>query len=191
MKIGLFFGSFNPIHIGHIIIANHILEFSNLNKIWFIVSPSNPQKLNSTLLNSYKRLYLVYLATIEYKNFQVSDVEFIFIQPSYTVDTLIYLKKKYLNYEFILIIGEDNFYSFNYWKDYKYIIKNYTLFIYPRVTKKLYENKLKGNIIKFEGPIIDISSTLIREMIKKNKNVRPLLPKVVWEYIQYNNLYKY
>lgn len=190
MKIGLFFGSFNPIHIGHIIIANHILEFSNLNQIWFIVTPYNPTKSKEILLNSFDRLHLVSLALIEYKNFKVSNVEFIFIQPSYTVDTLIYLKKKYLNYEFVLIIGEDNFYSFNYWKNYEYILKYYTLFIYPRTIKQIQNKKINGNIFKFKGPIIDISATLIRKMIKNNKNVKPLLPKLVWEYIQFHNLYK-
>lgn len=190
MKIGLFFGSFNPIHIGHIIIANHILEFSNLHQIWFVITPYNPHKSSAMLLNVFERLHLVDLSLIDYPNFKVLNIELIFIQPCYTVDTLIYLKKIYLNYEFILILGEDNLYSLHCWKNYEYILQHYTLFIYPRTITKLKQYEFKGNIIKFHGPIIDISATLIRMMIKKNKNVQPLLTKVVWDYIQSKNLYK-
>lgn len=192
MKIGLFFGSFNPIHIGHLILSNHIFEFSDLDQIWFVVSPHNPHKSKHKFLNDYERFHLVKLAIDKYPRFKASNIEFQLQQPSYTIDTLMYLKANYSNQEFIIIIGEDNFLSFKEWKNYQHILANNKLIVYPRITKNFTNNKgkLKGNITKIDAPIIQISSTLIREMIRKEKNTKPLLPQPVFDYIESNRLYK-
>lgn len=189
MKIGLFFGTFNPIHIGHLIIINHILEFSRLDQIWIIVSRRSPHKLKKNILNIYERLHLVNLAINGYNKIKILDIESELPEPSYTINTLIYLKNN-LN-EFSLILGQDNLYNFNTWKSYKYIIKHYELIIYPRIfnsNQKKY--KINAKITKIKGPIIEISSTLIRKMIQNNQNVKPLLTLDVFNYIYLNKLYK-
>jgi nicotinate-nucleotide adenylyltransferase len=192
MKVGLFFGSFNPIHIGHLILANHILEFSNLNEIWFVVSPQNPFKEKKTLLNDYQRLHIARLAIEHYPNFKVSDIEFNLQKPSYTIDSLAYLKEKYPNHEFTLILGEDNLHSLPKWKNSEKLISEYQLIIYPRLGNYTNENVVEhSNIQRIEAPIIEISSTMIRQMIKENKNVRPLLTAEVFDFIDGSNLYKY
>ena len=206
MKIGLYFGTFNPIHVGHLIIANHLAEHSDLDQIWMVVTPHNPLKSKQTLLDDYQRLQLVFLATEDYPKIKPSDIEFKLPQPNYTVNTLVYLQEKYPKHIFSLIMGEDNLKSLHKWKNYEVILQNYEIYVYPRIDAKGQTEEdpnLKGDSAKqnptiknnikihyVDAPIIEISSTFIRENIKKKKNVRPLLPSKVWEYIDHNNLYK-
>ncbi|POY39772.1 nicotinic acid mononucleotide adenylyltransferase [Flavobacterium alvei] len=192
MKIGLYFGTFNPIHIGHLIIANHFAEYSGLDQIWMVVTPHNPLKNKQTLLDDYQRLQLVFLATEDYPKIKPSDIEFKLAQPNYTVNTLAHLQDKHPQHEFSLIMGEDNLKSLHKWKNYEVILQNHDIFVYPRISSELetlpYKDNPKIHII--DAPIVEISSTFIRENIKNKKNVRPLLPEKVWEYIDHNNLYK-
>jgi nicotinate-nucleotide adenylyltransferase len=196
MKIGLYFGTFNPIHIGHMIIANHVAEYSGLNQIWMVVTPHNPLKIKDTLLDDYKRLQLVFLATEEYTKIKPSDIEFKLPQPNYTINTLVHLQEKFPKHIFSLIMGEDNLKSLHKWKNYEVILQNHEIYVYPRfdgigkLAKQNYEFANNSKIHFIDAPIVEISSTFIRENIKKKKDVRPLLPSKVWEYIDHNNLYK-
>ncbi|MEK8178953.1 nicotinate (nicotinamide) nucleotide adenylyltransferase [Flavobacterium buctense] len=192
MKIGLYFGTFNPIHVGHLIIANHMAEHSDLEQIWMVVTPHNPLKQKNTLLDDYQRLHLVRLATEEYPKIKPSDIEFKLPQPNYTVNTLAHLMDKYPQHEFSLIMGEDNLKSFHKWKNYEYILQNHDIYIYPRISDEPENIALKNHasICKIDAPIVEISSTFIRDNIKSKKNIRPLLPHQVWEYIDHNNFYK-
>ena len=196
MKIGLYFGTFNPIHIGHMIIANHVAEYSGLNQIWMVVTPHNPLKIKDTLLDDYKRLQLVFLATEEYTKIKPSDIEFKLPQPNYTINTLVHLQEKFPKHIFSLIMGEDNLKSLHKWKNYEVILQNHEIYVYPRfdgIGKLAKQNSEFANNPKIhviDAPIVEISSTFIRENIKKKKNVRPLLPSKVWEYIDHNNFYK-
>jgi nicotinate-nucleotide adenylyltransferase len=192
MKIGLYFGTFNPIHIGHLIIANHFAEYSDLEQIWLMVTPHNPLKQKNTLLNDQKRLNLAELAVEDYPKIKVSDFEFKLPQPNYTVDTLAYLSEKYPQHEFALIMGEDNLNSFHKWKNYETILNHYQIFVYPRINgeKAVVDLKNHASIKFINAPIVEISSTFIRQSIKDKKNVQPLLPQKVWDFIDHNNLYK-
>jgi nicotinate-nucleotide adenylyltransferase len=192
MKIGLYFGTFNPIHVGHLIIANHLAEHTDLEQIWMVVTPHNPLKEKSTLLDDYHRLHLVRLATEEYPKIKPSDIEFKLPQPNYTVNTLAHLMEKYPQHEFSLIMGEDNLKSFHKWKNYEYILEHHDIYCYPRISAEAKNLALKGHarIYLIAAPIVEISSTFIREQIKANKNVRPLLPAEVWKYLDHNNFYK-
>jgi len=192
MKIGLYFGTFNPIHIGHLIIANHLAEYSGLDQIWMVVTPHNPFKNKQTLLDDYQRLQLVFLATEDYPKIKPSDIEFKLPQPNYTVNTLAHLQEKYPQHIFSLIMGEDNLKSLHKWKNHEIILQNHEIYVYPRISSdvdtSIYKNHPKIHIVA--APIVEISSTFIRENIKNKKNVQPLLPSKVWEYIDHNNLYK-
>ena len=192
MKIGLYFGTFNPIHIGHLIIANHMAEFSNLDQIWMVVTPHNPLKKKSTLLDDYHRLQMVHLATEDFPKIKPSDIEFKLLQPNFTVNTLVHLEEKYPNYEFSLIMGEDNLKSFHKWKNYEIILAHHEIYVYPRLTVEEDVLQLKNHpkIHFFDAPIVEISSTFIRDNIKNGKNVKPLLSSKVWEYIDHNNFYR-
>ena len=192
MKIGLYFGTFNPIHVGHLIIANHMAENSDLEQIWLVVTPHNPHKQKSTLLDDYQRLHLVHLATEDYPKIKPSDIEFKLAQPNYTVHTLAHLKDHFPQHDFSLIMGEDNLNSLHKWKNFEYILENHNLYVYPRVSVNDENNDLLNHarVHKVAAPIVEISSTFIRENIKSKKNFRPLLPEKVWEYIDHNNLYK-
>ncbi len=192
MKIGLYFGTFNPIHIGHLIIANHMAEHSDLQQIWMVVTPHNPLKQKNTLLDDRQRLHMVRLATEDFPKIKPSDIEFQLPQPNYTVHTLAHLKDKFPQHEFSLIMGEDNLNSLHKWKNYDYILENYDIYIYPRISSDVDANSQNfgTRIHKIDAPILEISSTFIRESIKNKKNVRPLLPEKVWEEIDYNNFYK-
>ncbi|NNT71130.1 nicotinate-nucleotide adenylyltransferase [Flavobacterium sp. IMCC34852] len=192
MKIGLYFGTFNPIHVGHLIIANHMAEHSDLEQIWMIVTPHNPLKQKNTLLDDYQRLHLVRLATEDYPKIKPSDIEFKLPQPNYTVNTLAHLMEKYPQHEFSLIMGEDNLKSFHKWKNYEYILQHHDIYIYPRVSEEVENSALKNHprIHKIDAPIVEISATFIREGIKNKKNIRPLLPHNVWEYLDHNNFYR-
>lgn len=191
MKIGLYFGTFNPIHIGHMIIANHIAEFSDLDQIWMVVTPHNPHKQKNTLLDDYHRLHMVHLATEEYPKIKPSDIEFKLPQPNYTVNTLAYLLEKFPKYEFALIMGEDNLKSFHKWKNYEVILQHHDLYVYPRISSGIAELEFAQNpkIHIVEAPVVEISSTFIRDSIKNKKNTRPMLPEKVWEYIDHNLFY--
>jgi len=192
MKIGLYFGTFNPIHVGHLIIANHLAEHTDLEQIWMVVTPHNPLKQKSTLLDDYHRLHLVRLATEDYPKIKPSDVEFKLPQPNYTVNTLAHLLEKYPQHDFSLIMGEDNLKSFHKWKNYDYILQNHDIYIYPRVSEEAENLEFKDHprIHIVAAPIVEISSTFIRDNIKNKKNIRPLLPHNVWEYVDHNNFYK-
>lgn len=192
-KIGLFFGSFNPIHIGHLILANYILENSDMDELWFVVSPQNPFKEKKSLLKDHNRLDMVQLAVKNYPRMRASNVEFSLPQPSYTIDTLIYLHEKYPDYSFSLIMGEDNLESLHKWKNSETLIKNHHIIVYPRVfegEKKDSEYLQHENISLINAPVIELSATEIRNMIKSGKNVRPMLPPEVFDYLDGSSFYK-
>jgi nicotinate-nucleotide adenylyltransferase len=202
MKIGLYFGTFNPIHVGHLIIANHMAEHADLDQIWMVVTPHNPLKKKSTLLDDYHRLQMVHLATEDFPKIKPSDIEFKLSQPNYTVNTLVHLQEKFPNHEFSLIMGEDNLKSLHKWKNYEAILAHHDIYVYPRISSEA-DTSLKGETAKqnldlknhpkihlIDAPIVEISSTFIRENIKKGKNIQPLLPAKVWEYIDHNNFYR-
>ncbi|WP_299095973.1 nicotinate (nicotinamide) nucleotide adenylyltransferase [Winogradskyella sp.] len=192
MKIGLYFGTFNPIHIGHLTIANHLAEHSDLDQIWFVVTPQSPFKKKSSLLDNYQRLEMVFQATKDYDKLRPSDIEFGLKQPNYTIDTLVYLEEKYPNHTFSLIMGEDNLKGFHKWKNYELILENYSIYVYPRISEGKTDTQFKDHpkIHHVAAPIMEISSTFIRNSIKDGKNIRPLLPYAVWEYIDEMNFYK-
>ncbi|MDA9576507.1 nicotinate (nicotinamide) nucleotide adenylyltransferase [Flavobacteriaceae bacterium] len=191
MKIGLYFGTFNPIHVGHLIIANHFVEHSDLDQVWCVVTPQSPMKKKQSILDNNQRLEMVYLATKEYPKIKPSAIEFQLKQPNYTIHTLAYLEEKYPEYEFALIMGEDNLVSLPKWKNAELLLERYPIYVYPR---KLYseekEFRLKGTIHKVNAPVIEISSSFIRTSIKEGKNIRPLLPEAVWVYLDEMNFYK-
>lgn len=196
-KIGLFFGSFNPIHIGHLILANYILEHSDMQELWFVVSPQNPFKEKKSLLKDHNRLDMVQLATKNYPKMRASNVEFSLPTPSYTIDTLTYLQEKYPDYSFSLIMGEDNIGSLHKWKNYELLLQNYQIIVYPRIfgedtstSLNVQELKNHQNIHKIDAPIIELSATEIRNMIKAGRNVRPMLPPEVFEYLDGSSFYK-
>lgn len=192
MKVGLYFGTFNPIHIGHLIIANHMAEHSDLDQIWMVVTPHNPHKQKNTLLDDYHRLHMVHLATENYPKIKPTDVEFKLPQPNYTVNTLAHLQEKYPDYEFSLIMGEDNLNSLHKWKNYEVILQNHDIYVYPRLNLSEISSEFVNNpkIHRVGAPVIELSSTFIRESIKNKKNVIPMLPNKVWEYIDHNLFYK-
>ena len=191
-KIGLYFGTFNPIHVGHLIIANHLAEYSDLSEIWFVVTPHNPFKKKKTLLENHHRFELVYRATENYPKLKPSDIEFNLTQPNYTVTTLAHISEKYPEKEFCLIMGEDNLKSFHKWKNYQAILDQHEIYVYPRIAHGTLEHQFKNHpkITRIEAPIMEISSTLIRNGIEAHKNVQPLLPAAVWEYMDEMNFYR-
>ena len=192
MKIGLYFGTFNPIHVGHLIIANHMVEHSDLDEIWMVVTPHNPFKKKSSLLENHHRFELVYRATEDYLKIKPSDIEFRLPQPNYTVHTLAHITDKYPNKEFCLIMGEDNLKSLHKWKNYETILEHHHVYVYPRIAAGHVDHRFKDHpkIHKVEAPIVQISSTMIRNGIAAQKNVQPLLTKEVWQYIDEMNFYK-
>ena len=191
-KIGLFFGSFNPIHIGHLILANYILENSDMEELWFVVSPQNPFKDKKSLLKDNNRLDMVQLALKNYPKMRVSNVEFSLPKPSYTIDTLTYLHEKYPEVSFALIMGEDNLKGLKKWKNSETLVNNHQIIIYPRISTEQNSADIyvHENISKIDAPIIELSATKIREMIKEGKNVRPMLPPEVFEYLDGSSFYK-
>ncbi|MBT7851280.1 MAG: nicotinate (nicotinamide) nucleotide adenylyltransferase [Flavobacteriaceae bacterium] len=191
MKVGLYFGTFNPIHVGHLIIANHFAEHSDLEEVWCVVTPQNPFKTKQSVLDNHQRLEMVYLATKEYPKIKPSDIEFQLPQPNYTVHSLAYLEEKYPKHEFALIMGEDNLASLPKWKNAEVLLDRYPIYVYPRKIEQSYAAvDSKGTIIKVDAPIIEISSSFIRKSIKSAKNIRPLLPESVWVYLDEMNFYK-
>ena len=191
-KTGLFFGSFNPIHIGHLIIANHIVEHYDLDEVWFVVTPHNPHKQKKTLLNDTQRLMMVRLAVENYQKLKACNIEFGLSQPNYTVNTLAVLQEKYPDRKFVLLMGQDNLAGFHKWKNYESILKYYQIYVYPRLTdKKIKPEFLTHPAMKFiKAPIMELSATQIRQDLKARKNIRPLLPPEVYQYIDEMNFYK-
>lgn len=192
MKIGLFFGSFNPVHIGHMVIASYMAEFTSLDKVWMVVSPHNPFKEKKTLLNDLARLQLLRIAVEDNAKIKASNIEFNLPQPSYTIHTLIHLEEKYPKNEFSLIMGADNLAGLSKWKNYELILEKYDIYVYPRANFHLNDLSISSHprIKMTEAPIMEISSSFIREAIKNKKNISYMLPKNVYQYIQEMNYYK-
>lgn len=192
MKVGLFFGTFNPIHIGHLIIANYIVEFSDLDEVWFVITPQSPFKQKKSMLSNHHRLAMANIAVEEFSKLKTSDIEFKLPQPNYTINTLIHIEEKYPNHQFCLIMGEDNLKGFHKWKNYETILQNYELYVYPRISDGTTENQFLNHpkVHSVAAPIVEISSTFIRKAIKNNKNISPMLPANVWKYIDEMNFYK-
>lgn len=189
MNIGLYFGSFNPIHIGHLIIANHVLNETSINKIWFVVSPQNPLKESKTLLNEFDRLHLVRLATQDDNRIKCSDIEFNLPKPSFTSNTLICLAEKYPEHQFSLIMGSDSYQNLDKWKNYEAIINNYSIYVYKREGYDI--RRALGNApLILNAPIIQISASQIREYIRSGKSIRYLVPENVREEIETRKFYK-
>lgn len=190
-KIGIFPGSFNPIHVGHLVLANYMREFTYLDEVWFVVSPQNPLKKVGSLLEDDIRLRMTQLALTNFENLSVSDIEFSLPRPSYTFNTLEKLRATYPEKEFTLLIGSDNWTTFHKWKNYKRLLEKYSIIIYPRLghTVTLSES-IPNSVQLVDAPIMEISSTFIRESIKNGKNIQAFLPARVYDFIQENRLYK-
>jgi nicotinate-nucleotide adenylyltransferase len=189
MKVGLYFGSFNPVHIGHLAIANYIVEFTDIDRLWFVLSPQNPLKKKATLLEDLDRYDLLKLAVGRDKHFEICDIEFHLPKPSYTIDTLTYLKERNPRYKFVIIMGSDVLPTFHKWKNYKEIIKNYQRYIYPRRGYENIDTKEHQNIKIIDAPLIEISSSFIRRALKQGKNIKYFLPAEVYKYILKKHLY--
>ncbi|MFZ5940316.1 MAG: nicotinate (nicotinamide) nucleotide adenylyltransferase [Bacteroidota bacterium] len=189
-KTGLYFGSFNPIHIGHLAIAGYMTAFTDLDELWFVLSPHNPLKDKKSLLDDYQRLELVRLATEDDERFRVSDIEFHLPQPSYTIDTLSYLAEKYPDREFILVMGADGLKTFRKWKNYQVIEANYHRIVYPRPGIGREEILAHPNVSLVDAPLMEISSSFIRESIREGRDVRHFLPEKVHRYIREMHFYE-
>lgn len=190
MNVGLFFGSFNPIHTGHLIIANYMASFTDLDEVWLVVSPHNPLKNRKALSNSYDRLEMARLATENAPHLKVSDIEFGMPQPSYTIDTLTYLQEKYPGRTFTLLMGADNLASFKKWKNYEVLLNNYALYVYPRPGIDLGEWENHPAVTITDTPLMELSSTFIRNAIKEKKNVQYFLPDAVLAFIDSKGMYR-
>ncbi|MBI1342116.1 MAG: nicotinate-nucleotide adenylyltransferase [Terrimonas sp.] len=189
MKVGLYFGSFNPVHVGHLIIANHVLNETGIEKLWFIVSPQNPLKNSQSLINEYDRLHLVKKAIGDDPRMKASDIEFYLPRPSYTIDTLAYLKEKYPGYEFLVIMGSDSFQNIKKWKNHEILLKEHHICIYKRPGFDIQTGN-RENIIVLDAPLLEISATRIREMVQQHKSIRYLVPDAVREEIEAGGYYK-
>lgn len=189
MNIGLYFGSFNPIHTGHLIIANHVLEHTDLDKVWFVVSPHNPLKESHTLLNEYDRLHLAELAISNNSKFRVSNVEFHLPKPSYTIDTLAYLSEKFPLERFTVIMGSDSYQNLPRWKNYTKILEYYKIVIFERPGFAVDKNNLPHNVSVLKAPLLEISSTHIRDQIREQRSIRYLVPDAVMDCIAENRYY--
>lgn len=192
MKVGLFFGTFNPIHIGHMIIANYMVEFSDLEEVWFVITPQSPFKQKTSMLSNHHRLAIANIAVENYLKLKTSDIEFNLTQPNYTINTLIHIEEKFPNNQFCLIMGEDNLKGFHKWKNYETILQNYELYVYPRISDGEIKHQFssRSKINKVNAPIVQISSTFIRKAIQNKKDIRTMLPENVWKYIDEMNFYK-
>lgn len=190
MHIGLFFGSFNPVHIGHLALANYMISFTDMEQVWLVISPHNPLKNKSGLLNQNDRLHLVNLALDFHPKIKASHIEFNLPQPSYTINTLAHLKEKFPKNKFSLIMGQDNLATFDKWKNYEEILKHHHIYVYPRVKSGPSKFDSHPHIHITEAPIMEISSTFIRNSIKEKKNIQFFMHPKVWEYVDTMNLYK-
>jgi nicotinate-nucleotide adenylyltransferase len=189
-RTGLFFGSFNPIHQGHLMIANYMVEYTDISQVWFIISPHNPLKEKSTLLADHHRLAMANIAVENDPRFRASNIEFHLPQPSYTIDTLTYLAEKYPEKEFTLIAGSDNLQAFNKWKNYEQLLGLYEIYIYPRPNAVPSSFDTHPHIHFTKAPLIEISSSFIRQAIQEGKDVRQFLPEKVWEYMREMHFYE-
>ncbi|MBK7626127.1 MAG: nicotinate-nucleotide adenylyltransferase [Bacteroidales bacterium] len=195
-KIGLYFGSFNPVHIGHTAIAGYMTEYAGLDQVWFVVSPHNPLKKKETLLADHHRLYMAQLAIGDNDRLKASDIEFKLPVPSYTIDTLTYLKEKYPKNRFCLVMGEDNLFTLHKWKNAAELIKNYPVYVYPRpdsvrpASVQLDEIMAEADIHYVDAPLMDISGTFIREGISSGKDLSYFLAPAVWKYIREMHFYE-
>ncbi len=200
MNVGLYFGTFNPIHVGHLIIANHMVNYTNLDQIWLVVSPQNPLKKKKSILQDYHRLALVNVAIENTNKIKASDIEFSLPKPSYTSDTLVYIQEKYPEHQFSLIMGEDNLRTFHKWKNYQEIIQHHKIYVYPRAITSQEENEkitLKDNdfskhknVIICDAPVMKISSSFIRNAIKEKKEVNFMLTEPVYNYVTEMHFYE-
>lgn len=188
MNIGLYFGSFNPIHTGHLIIANHVAYHTEADKVWLVVSPQNPLKPSAGLLNEYDRLHLVQLAVEDEPRLRASNVEFSLPRPSYTIDTLTYLSEKFPAHRFSVIMGSDSFENISRWKNYQRLLEQYPVYVYKRPGHPA-PSASPGKITVLDAPLLDISASLIRNSIREKKSIRYLVPEKVMEYILANNYY--
>lgn len=190
-KVGLYFGSYNPIHIGHLAIANYMVEYTDINQLWFVVSPHNPHKRKANLLDDYHRLELVYRAVEGDERFRASSIEFKLPKPSYTIDTLTYLKERHPKVDFVILMGSDNLENFHKWKNYEAIIEHYGVVVYPRPGFDRQKVNFHKNIQIAEGaPLMEISSTFIRQAIKQGRDVRHFLPPGIRDYLDEMNFYR-
>jgi len=190
MKVGLYFGTFNPIHIGHMAIANYMLDFTEIEKLWFIVSPQNPFKNKKHLLDDYQRLEMVNRAIDDDFRFSANSIEFGLPKPSYTIDTLAHLQEKYPQHEFLLIMGSDNLEFLHKWKNYEQLLANYRILVYPRPGFDPNNWASFENIQLIDAPLMEISASFIRNSIKEGKNIRHFLPYKTWQYLSEMNFYK-
>lgn len=196
ITVGLFLGSFNPVHIGHMAIAGYILEYTKLDQVWFVVSPQNPLKTKDTLLPDHHRLYLAELAVGDNDRIKVSDIEFKLPVPSYTIDTLAYLEEKYPNHRFSLLMGEDNLNTLTKWKNFSDLLKKYTLYVYPRPDNSKSANVILDKLLtgadiqRVDAPLMGISGTMIRKGIKEGKDMSFIVPAASWKYIKEMHFYE-
>lgn len=191
MKIGLFFGSFNPVHIGHLALANYMVEYTDIDQLWFVVSPHNPLKQKESLLADHLRLEMLEIAVQDSRKYKVSNIEFNLPKPSYTIDTLTYLEEKYPKNQFVIIMGVDGLETFHKWKNHQQIIAKYPRYIYPRLTETDIDVNAHSNIIFLkDAPVIEISSSFIRQSIREGKDMRYFLHEKVYDFIDKMNLYK-
>jgi nicotinate-nucleotide adenylyltransferase len=191
-KTGLFFGTFNPIHIGHLNIANYMAEFSDLDEVWLVVTPHNPLKKKRTLLDNHHRLAMVRVAVEDFPKLKASNVEFGLAQPNYTINTLVYLEEQFPDRTFALIMGQDNLNNISKWKNYEQLLENYWLYVYPRIGHSNTKGKFNDHphVKLVDAPIMELSATFIRKAIKEGKNIRPMLPEPVWVYLDEMNFYR-
>lgn len=189
-KIGLFFGSFNPVHVGHLIIASYMAQYTDLDEVWLVVSPQNPLKKSSNLLNMYDRLELVDRALKGQDRIKVSDIEFRLPKPSYTANTLVHLEERHPNDQFALIMGGDNLKTFRKWKNHELLLERYALYVYPRPGIDIEEWRNHSSVMITETPHMEISSTFIRKAISEGKSIRYLVPDAVLQYIDQSGLYR-
>ncbi len=190
MKIGLFFGSFNPVHIGHLIIANYMATQTDLDQVWLVVSPQNPHKKKTSLARDHDRLYLVRIAIEDNRNLKASDIEFGLPQPSYTIDTLTYLREKHPQHEFVLIMGGDNLGTLHKWKNYELLLEHYAIYVYQRPDYELGPLAEHPKIQLFEAPLMQISASYIRRCIQSGRSIQYLVPEKVYEYLSSSSLYR-
>ncbi len=190
LEIGLYFGSYNPVHIGHLAIANYMVEYTDIDQLWFVVSPQNPHKKRSNLLADYHRLEMVNRAIEDDNRMRASNIEFSLPKPSYTVNTLAHLSDQYPNYHFRILMGSDNLENFHKWKNFETIIENYGVIVYPRPGFDKSKVKITENMVIAEGaPLMEISSSFIRNAIRQGKDIRHFLPLKTWEYLDEMNYY--
>jgi nicotinate-nucleotide adenylyltransferase len=197
MNIGLYFGTYNPIHVGHLIIANHMVDYTELDQVWLVVSPQNPFKTKVTLLEDYHRLALINIAIEGNKKLKASNIEFDLPKPSYTIDTLAYIKEKHPEHSFSIIMGEDNLRSFHKWKNYEQILENHNIFVYPRVLTELEDSSTPAALknhpkitIAKDAPLMKISASFVRNAIKDKKDVQYLLTEPVFTYLKEMHFYE-